>query len=233
MLNHPTNKIIAHLQGGVPNLTREAVCALTGVKDRQLDSVLADALELGALLRRRVDGQIVFLLPEAVPENTLCRASIPAPAEALQPTALGARIAAKLDDIPAQAAPVAAALDKLTGTSTSSAATTAPAASKPKRAGRALELPAVDLTRLEITMRPKHTRATGIQHKWAPLFDLLAAKPIEQDKSHGPTLPTIELGPEYHGALQQAARDWQARNPGRAAFAVRKAGGLTLVQRVE
>lgn len=86
-----------------------------------------------------------------------------------------------------------------------------PAATKAP-AKRAHKLPQLDLAAIPISFEPKvDGRATSQKRTWDPLFEALAAQEISAGN-----LPTKRLPPEYGGAVQTAANQWnKARKDGK------------------
>lgn len=210
--NRPTQAVINALTAGKSHVTEAEVITITGLKPRLVEQNLAEAMELGALCRRRVGNELVFMLPAsqvstisrapaapAVDTRTIAehtRAQAHAPARApLEP--LANRIAA---DAPA----TTAAMTTLTKTK--------PPAS-PKRGGAIKPLPAIDLSKLRTTHEPLAVVILGTrgESKWDPLFNALAREPIEAD-AVPPVYPTKALDPIYGKAVQAALRKWQAKH---------------------
>lgn len=77
---------------------------------------------------------------------------------------------------------------------------------------RAQRLPQLDLAAIPISFEPKvDGRATSQKRTWDPLFEALAAQEISAGN-----LPTKRLPPEYGGAVQTAANQWnKARKDGK------------------
>lgn len=80
------------------------------------------------------------------------------------------------------------------------------------KAGQFKPLPELDLSKLAVKMAPKYDGRAHIQRcKWFDLFDKLAENDVDGDK-----LPTLEIPPEYGGAVGASAPDWnRARTDGK------------------
>lgn len=206
--NRPTQAVINALSAGKQHITEAEVIALTGIKPRLVETTLAEAMELGALSRRRIGNDLVYMLPskqEAPTSTTISRAATATPldtrtvaehtkATATAPAADTRTLAERIDD---GAQPVQAAVDKLTQ----------PAI---KRSGRRpgtrpVPLPEIDVDAIEITLKPLSDgrSRTPDQTKWGPLFERLAKLP-----PNGTTYPTAELDKVYGKAIQAAARKY-------------------------
>lgn len=201
--NRPTQAVINALSAGKQHITEAEVIALTGIKPRLVETTLAEAMELSALIRRRIGTDLVYMLPskpEAPTSTTISRAATATP--------LDTRTVAEHTKATSQPKP----------------------AHKP-RGGRMQQLPPIDVASLQVTYRPPFDSRQSAARKWDPLFDALASHDIKAGID-GPELPTFEAGREYHGALQQAARDWMQRRKNAAAFKAAVCDEKTVVQRV-
>lgn len=200
LFNRPTQAVLAALNSGNTHITEAEVITLTGIKPKLIDITLSDAMELGALCRRRIGADMVYMLP-ASQVGTISRASAPAPTPTAAPARpplepLATRIAA---DAPA----TKAAMTTLTKTSSSTT---------PKRGGTVKPLPPIDLAKLTTTHEPLAVVILGTrgESKWDPLFNALAHEPIAADAAPA-VYPTKTLDPRYGKAVQAALRKWQAK----------------------
>lgn len=205
--NRPTQAVINALTAGKSHVTEAEVITLTGLKPRLVAQNLAEAMELGALCRRRVGSELVYMLP-ANQVSTISRATAAPVLDTLTITEHTAPARARLEPlanrIAADAPATTAAMTTLTKTKSPTS---------PQRGGAIKPLPAIDLSKLRTTYEPLAVVILGTrgESKWDPLFNSLASEPIDTDSAPG-IYPTKNLDPMYGKAVQAALRKWQAKN---------------------
>ena len=92
---------------------------------------------------------------------------------------------------------------------------------------RAHRLPPLDLDAIPISFEPKvDGRATSQKRTWDPLFEALAAQEISAGN-----LPTKRLPPEYGGAVQAAANQWNKAHKDGKRIRVARLPDAAVVQR--